>query len=100
MKLLISPSNQLVKVLNDEKETLKAFTTNCITISSLMYQKHNEDTWNEVRVSYTTNPSCIIINGKPYKENLLLDICSDREIKSFFIADTSSIALYDNGKII
>ena len=100
MKLLVNPSNKIVKVMNDKEERLKGLIVDCISMYSVMYQKQEEDSWNEIRVSYTTNPGCIIINGKSYKENAIVNILPDEKIKAFFIADTSSIALYDNGKIV
>lgn len=100
MKLLISPSNRLVKVFNDKGATLKSFCVNCLSSTSLMYQKNNEDVWHEIKVSYTNNPSCIIVNGIAFKDNALVDILTDTEIKSFFLADTKSVVMYDNGKMI
>lgn len=100
MKLLINPSNRLVKVLNDDGATLKGFCVDCISVTSLMYQKKNEDVWHEIKVSYTNNPSCIVVNGVTYKNNVLVDILTDTEIKSFFLADTKSVVMYDNGKMI
>lgn len=99
MKLSVSPKNRLVKVVNDNGEPLKGFIIDCISMYSVMYQKQNENSWNEVRVSYVANPGRITVD-KPYKDDAIIDILPDAEIKSFFIADTSTIAHYDNGKIV
>ena len=100
MKLSVSPSNRLVKVMNDKGEPLKGFIIDCISTYSVMYQKQNENSWNELRVSYTANPGCIIVDDKPYKVETIIGILPDAAIKSFFIANTSTIVLYDNGKIV
>ena len=99
MKLSVSPKNRLVKVVNDNGEPLKGFIIDCISTYSVMYQKQNENNWNEVRVSYVSNPGRITVD-KPYKDDAIVDILPDAEIKRFFIADTSAIVNYDNGKIV
>ena len=99
MKISVNPSNRIVMLINDKGENLKGFIIDDISVYSIMYQKENEKVWNEIRVSYDANSKQITI-FKNYKENTIIDILPDNEIKSFFITSANSIVFYENGKII